>query len=412
MKMKIKSLLIVVLLLVGVGGVTTPSAGANNDNQYPTVESFTFTPQEIDLTASNTTVSFELVVSHPSGIDTLSTLLTLTSARNDSLSVYLTRTDQNPVITKVTYRGSLSIPRNLNPGVYALTATGVKNNSSAGYQFDTGTIKGPKMRALVGAESELLIRSGGDLNFDYETFIGPTYDSVNPITYKDTVKYNSSVTPLWRVGEKFDPSNYFELRVPTLAMSTSSLTPNVCASDGKVLTFLTTGACSFSISTPKTKDYLQHTYSQTVNIVGARLKPELIIGKIAAQDVKDLGKSIEIFQVYSVSEGYVFPVTLTPAVCYASSFYVKLIAGGTCKLTYQSAANTEFLASDLYTVSFEILKDGQPVVAPTPVVTPTPVATPTAKPVVKKRITCVKGKKTVKKTAVSPKCPKGYKLKK
>jgi hypothetical protein len=66
----------------------------------------------------------------------------------------------------------------------------------------------------------------------------------------------------------------------------------------------------------------------------------------------------------------------------------------------------------LYTQSFDILKDGQPVVAPTPVVTPTPVATPTAKPVVKKTITCVKGTKTIKKTAVSPKCPKGYKLKK
>jgi hypothetical protein len=66
----------------------------------------------------------------------------------------------------------------------------------------------------------------------------------------------------------------------------------------------------------------------------------------------------------------------------------------------------------LYTQSFEILKDGKSVVVPTPVVTPTPVATPTAKPVVKKTITCVKGKKTVKKTAVSPKCPAGYKLKK
>jgi hypothetical protein len=51
-----------------------------------------------------------------------------------------------------------------------------------------------------------------------------------------------------------------------------------------------------------------------------------------------------------------------------------------------------------------------PVVVPTP--TPTPTATPTTKPVVKKTITCVKGKKSVKKTAVSPKCPKGYKVKK
>jgi hypothetical protein len=116
--------------------------------------------------------------------------------------------------------------------------------------------------------------------------------------------------------------------------------------------------------------------------------------------------------VYSASEGWVLPASATPTICFASVFYVKLIAGGTCKLTYQTAANATYLASDVTTVSFEILKDGQPVVAPTPVVTPTPVATPTAKPVVKKTITCVKGTKTIKKTAVSPKCPKGYKLKK
>jgi hypothetical protein len=62
----------------------------------------------------------------------------------------------------------------------------------------------------------------------------------------------------------------------------------------------------------------------------------------------------------------------------------------------------------LYTVSFEILKDGQPVVAPAPVVTPTPTPTPVAK----KTISCVKGKKVVKRTGTNPKCPKGYKLKK
>jgi hypothetical protein len=85
-------------------------------------------------------------------------------------------------------------------------------------------------------------------------------------------------------------------------------------------------------------------------------------------------------------------------------------------LTYQTAVTPLYLASDIYTVSFEILKDGKPVVVPTPVATPTPTPvatpTPTAKPVVKKTITCVKGTKTIKKTAVSPKCPAGYKLKK
>ena len=135
----------------------------------------------------------------------------------------------------------------------------------------------------------------------------------------------------------------------------------------------------------------------------------MTIDKIANQDVKDLGKSIEIGRVYSASEGYVMPASITPSICFASGFYVKLLAGGTCKLTYQTAASTTYLASDVYTVSFDILKDGQPVVAPAPVVTPTP----TAKPVVKKTITCTKkGKANKKVTGTNPKCPKGYKLKK
>jgi hypothetical protein len=77
-------------------------------------------------------------------------------------------------------------------------------------------------------------------------------------------------------------------------------------------------------------------------------------------------------------------------------------------LTYQTAATRQFLASDVYTQTFEIIDSNKPVVVPTPVATPTP----TAKPVVKKTITCVKGKKTVKRTGTSPKCPAGYKLKK
>jgi hypothetical protein len=151
-------------------------------------------------------------------------------------------------------------------------------------------------------------------------------------------------------------------------------------------------------------------FSQAVTITAARIKPALVVSKVANQDVKDLGKLVEIGQVYSSSEGFIFPISVTPSVCSTNGFYVKLLSGGTCKFTYQSAATPEYLASELYTVSFEILKDGQPVVAPAPVVTPAP--TPTVKPVVKKTITCTKGTKSVKRTGTNPKCPAGYKLKK
>jgi hypothetical protein len=402
--MKIKSLLVAVLLM---GGVFVAPAHAS---EKPTVESFTFSPQDIDLTGASTVVAFELVVSHPSGIDATSTMLTLKNSRNDTLAAYLTRTDPNTAAAKVTFKGSLTVPRDINPGVYTFTAASVRNNSSAGYQYETGTIEGGKVRGLVGAESGLLVRSGGDLNFDYATFVGPAYDTTVSVSYNNPTKYNSSNKPIWKVGESFDPTLYYELRVPSLSLALTSSTPTVCSTDGKTLALLKEGTCSFIVSTAKTKDYVAKTSSQSVTITAARIKPTLNVFSIANQDVKDLGKSIEIGRVYSASEGWVLPQSATPTICFASGFYVKLIAGGTCKLTYQTAATSTYLASDLYTVSFEILKDGQPVVAPTPVVTPAP--TPTVKPVVKKTITCTKGKKSVKRTGTAPKCPKGYKLKK
>jgi hypothetical protein len=390
-----------------MGGVFVAPAHAS---EKPTVESFTFSPQDIDLTGASTVVAFELVVSHPSGIDATSTMLTLKNSRNDTLAAYLTRTDPNTAAAKVTFKGSLTVPRDINPGVYTFTAASVRNNSSAGYQYETGTIEGGKVRGLVGAESGLLVRSGGDLNFDYATFVGPAYDTTVSVSYNNPTKYNSSNKPIWKVGESFDPTLYYELRVPSLSLALTSSTPTVCSTDGKTLALLKEGTCSFIVSTAKTKDYVAKTSSQSVTITAARIKPTLNVFSIANQDVKDLGKSIEIGRVYSASEGWVLPQSATPTICFASGFYVKLIAGGTCKLTYQTAATSTYLASDLYTVSFEILKDGQPVVAPTPVVTPAP--TPTVKPVVKKTITCTKGKKSVKRTGTAPKCPKGYKLKK
>jgi hypothetical protein len=403
--MKIKSLFVAVLLVTGV--VVVPPASAA---EIAKVVSFSVTPDEIELTGTSSTVSFELVVSHPSGIENTSTLLTLKSATNNSVVTYLNRTDSNRQATTVTFRGSLAVPRDLEPGLYSYSVVGVKNNSSAGYQFDTGTIEGGKIRSLVGAESGLLVRSGGDLNFDYATFYGPTHDSTQSFSYQNTQKYNSIISPIWKVGETYNPSDYFELRVPALALNIKSYTSDVCEVTGRILQLKKEGSCSFSVYTAKTKDYKEFISNQTAAITAARVKPVLVIDKIPNQDVKSIGESITIPGVYGPSQTYVLPVTQTPSVCFASFLFVKIVSGGTCELTYQSPESATLLASDLYTVSFEILKDGQPVVAPTPVVTPTP--TPTAKPVVKRTISCVKGTKTIKRTAVSPKCPKGYKLKK
>jgi hypothetical protein len=145
------------------------------------------------------------------------------------------------------------------------------------------------------------------------------------------------------------------------------------------------------------------------------VKIQLVVEKVAEQTDVGLPKTIELNRVYGASSGWILPKSETPTICIASGFFVKLITPGNCKLSYVSPESETYRASDVYIQSFEILKDGK-VFVPTPVATPTPTATPTpvatAAPVVKKTISCVKGTKTIKKTAISPKCPAGYKVKK
>ena len=465
--MKIKSLVIAATLLAAT--FYAPLAHAN---QKPVVESFTFTPTEVDILSANTKVDIELIVSHPSGIENISTVATLTSSRNDTLSTYLTRIDSpvNSALTKVTYRGSLTVPRDIATGVYTFSVATVKNNSSAGYQYSTDTIESKKIRQIVGAESGLLVRSGGELNLSYDSFVGQSYDTTLGIAYNDPVTFSSVNAPIWKVGESFVPSKYYELRVPSLSLAVSSSTPTVCSSDGKQLKFLKEGLCAFIVSTPKTADYVAKISNQTVTITAARIKPELTVEKIANQTAKDLPKSIEIFRVYSAAEGYVLPLSTTPSVCFASGFFVRIVGGGTCTLTYQTKETATYLESDLYKVTFEVVRDAQTISFTPPAtaklsaktlalsatassggvityqttstgicsisgstlnllkggncaVTATQAGSATLAPisatatvmiagsVAKKTIKCVKGKKTKKVSGTKPKCPKGYKIK-
>ena len=353
--MKFKS---VVILLLLVGGSTPGVAQAN---VRPVVESFTFTPDDVELIAANTNVSFELVVSHPSGIKNTSTAVTLTGPYGSTLQANLTRNDSpiNLSLTKVTFKGSLTIPQAIPVGAYTISVAEVNNNSSAGYEYGTGVITPNKLRDLIGAENALLVRNSGELNLVYDTFVGPTHNTTLGISYNNPIKYNNDTPPIWKVGEVYEPSKYFELRVPTLPLTVTSSTPTICSSDDKELKLITTGNCTFKVSTAKTKEYALKEITQVVTITAARSKPELVMSVIANQTAKSLPKTIEIFRVYSPTGVYVLPQATTPAVCIASGFYVQIVGGGTCTLTYQSAANTSYLASDLYKVSFEVSRDPQ-----------------------------------------------------
>jgi len=362
--MKFKAAVVLFLLVIGT------THGVAQANERPVVESFSFTPNDLDLISANTNVVFELVVSHPSGIKNTLTSASLTGPYGSTLSVNLTRNDSpvNLSLTKVTFRGTLTIPQSMPAGAYTISVAEVSNNSSAGYEYGTGVITPSKLRDLAGAENTLLVRNSGDLNLVYDTFVGPTHNTLLSISYNNPAKYNNNNPPIWKVGEVYDPSKYFELRVPTLSLLVTSSTPTVCSTDGKELKLVATGNCTFKVSTAKTKDYALKEITQVVTISAARSKPELIMSVIASQTSKNLPKMIEIFRVFSPTGAYILPQAITPAVCIASGFYVQIVGGGTCTLTYQSEENTSYFASDLYKVSFEVTRDPQ-------TITFTPVAT-------------------------------------
>ncbi len=466
--MKIKSIFVALLLTVSF------APNVAQANVRPVVESFTFTPNEVELISANTTVAFELVVSHPSGIKNSSTQVNLSGPNGSTLAATLNRNDAplNPTLTKVIFKGSLVVPQNITAGAYTVTVNEVSNNPSAGYEYGTGTITTSKLRDLIGAESALLVRNSGDLNLDYDTFVGPTHNTTLGISYNNPSVYNNNNPPIWKMGETYNPNKYYELRVPTLSLIVSSSTPTVCSTDGKELKLIATGNCTFKVFTARTKDYILKESVQNVTITSARSKPELVIGTIANQTSKNLPKTIEIFRVYSPTGVYILPKATTPTVCIASGFYVQIVGGGTCTLTYQSEATTSYLASDLYSVSFEVSRDPQTLAfSPTTnvnlsgrsltlaatassgagvifstttpticsisgstlnllsagncAVTATQGGTSTFAPVsataniviagspvvARKTITCVKGKSTKRVSGVNPKCPKGFKIK-
>ncbi len=467
--MKIKSALIAVLLITGLMPITASYA-----NVKPVVESFTFTPNEVELISANTNVAFELVISHPAGIKNTTTQVNLTGPFGSTLAANLIRTDLpvNSSISKVTFKGTLTIPQNISAGAYNVSVAEVSNNPSAGYEFSTGVITPNKLRDLVGAESALLIRNNGELNLVYDTFVGPTHNTTLGISYINPTIYNNNNPPIWKVGETYTPSKYFESRVSSLPLVVTTSTPTICSTDGKELKLIAPGSCTFKVSTLKTKDYALKEVTQNVTITAARSKPELVIGTIASQTSKNIPKTIEIFGVYSPSGTWVFPQSTTPTVCIAAGLYVQVIGGGTCTLTYQSEATTTYLASDLYKVSFEVTRDPQTITFSLPTsanlssktvvlsatassagsvlyttstpdscsitgstlnllksgncsVTATQPGSPTLAPIsatatvmiagtvapTKKTITCVKGKKNKKVSGTNPKCPKGYKVK-
>jgi len=254
--MKFKSLFVAVGLLFSVTAL--PSALAV---EKPTVESFTASKLDVDIADPDLTIDFEVVVSHPKGLENTSTLLILTNTGATTISTPLIRTDSpiNFTNTKVTFKGKITLPRSLTPGVYTYSIDGVRNNIDSGTRFPTGIVPGPVVRNLKSAESGILVRSNGFLNLDYETINGPAFGSQSGISYLNAAKYTTVTAPIWKVGEIFNPADYFEVAVPGVELSITTSTPRICTTDGKTMKLISEGDCQYKVTTAKTKDFIEKT---------------------------------------------------------------------------------------------------------------------------------------------------------
>jgi hypothetical protein len=325
------------------------------------------TPDTVDVATANTVVTFDLTVSSATGIFSTQTLLTLTDGANHSLTAMLVRTDSpvNSALTTVKFHGSLTVPPFMPNGVYGASANPISAlNASGNGGYATDSLFPTSTSKVYGAEDSLLVRNGGELNFALTTFTGPSYDKTLGNTFINK-KYNSVAAPVLKVGESYNPSDYYELLVPSLALNVKTNTPSICTSDGSTVKFVMQGACSFTVYTPKTLDYQYFKSDQTLSISAGRTKPTYSVGSIPTQSSAVLPLVITGPTIFSPF-GLIVPVTSTPTVCYTTGNFINVISGGTCTVNYSTPSDTTYLASDVYPLTFQITRASQTVSFTTP----------------------------------------------
>ena len=351
-----------------VAGVVQPAHA--DISAKPIVVSFTLSPEVVDLASGNTKVTVDLVVSNPTGISSPQTIATLSDGGANTAVIPLVRTDSpiNNALQTVKFEGTVNIAT-LPAGAYAVTAapvTGLNANGTPG--IPTDVLTATTASVVVGAKNALLVRSNGDLNFAYSTFIGPAFNKSLGNVFLNP-KYNTVASPIWKVGEVFNPADYYELAVSSLTLKVKTSTPSICSSDGTKLNLIATGACAFTVYTDKTSDYRYFKDDQTVSVTAARVKPTYVVSPIPTQSSATLPLSIQGPYVMSPS-GLVTPTSATPSVCYGAGFYITIISGGTCTLNYASPGDANYLPSDVYTLTFQISRTSQTVSLTAPSVAP------------------------------------------
>jgi hypothetical protein len=138
-----------------------------------------------------------------------------------------------------------------------------------------------------------------------------------------------------------------------------TFSPLICAATGSSLVFLKEGQCKFRVFTDGNLDYQSTSAEFSEEIKSQRTKQILAIESIPIQTVENLPRRIPRSTILSLDGTVIVPISKTPTICFGTFDSITVISGGVCTLTYQSSPTSDFLASDLYILEFEIKKKPQ-----------------------------------------------------
>ena len=239
----------------------------------------------------------------------------------------------------------------------------INNGTNTGIsKSDSGVIAGPVLRSLKNTESGILVRNNGYLDLNHLTINGPAYGPQSGLAYVNNSKFSNVTAPIWKSDEVINLINYFELAVTGVELQVSTTTPKVCVAEGALLKLLSVGDCSFTVSTPRTKDYQSKSIYQSKAISAARAPVVLKVENIANQQAKNLPITLELPKVYTSGIGtveYIIPKSITPDICETGGYILKIISGGTCSITYRAPENTSYLPSETYAQTILIEEQAQ-----------------------------------------------------
>jgi hypothetical protein len=139
--------------------------------------------------------------------------------------------------------------------------------------------------------------------------------------------------------------------------SVSSSTPSVCTTNLLVVTYVTAGTCTLTAQLAASTDYAAASgIAQTFTIQRAIPSPTPSISNLPSSPTWSSGGGFTAVLNATDSDGVQSVTSSTPAVCTASGLVVTYVTAGTCTLTAQTAASTDYLVASGGAQTFTILQ--------------------------------------------------------